>query len=1352
MEEVRQLKRLKPLWFLIAVVLMAGFIWGSIPTLAMAEDNSSTVPGNASNTTDAYYYSDQYMWKVSLFVAKSDTVNKGTSTMDDFYRIGNQAVYLNPVNNASEWYGGARPSQVTQMFFTKENKVDTLKELKNKGGNVNALDPVDLATGGGVYMMLGVPNLPYVPQLSDGNVFDNGVIQGGTVGNIQTTIDYFNNPETMFELLNFYAGKQGISRDALVKNMAFTINGETKTNWNPNSILPNAMNGNSTNQVEWLVVYEPVSIIYVANTAKPGSYYGYVLTATDFALSQIKHQMDWRYDETRKTEWTGLQPDSWKANGDRQHVAKLSHLILGNSILTTSTWYGLESGSAVNQDAPVPNNRWTSENELKYGGWGMTRWIKPTTYAQTKDYEFRPNTDVVIACPVYSQYNLTPGSEITVKYEINGETYTDKILSPEKRVSDSYFKWHTPDVDTVTEYSLKISVSPYPNGTIQNGSEYIVKKVIIRPLTELTPPDPKVDDKRPTDLPNEVVPPNPPVTDDTPEVGETAKIISVKELSTAPYHMGQKVTMEVKTNMASQTLDFKNIDTGDIKQFTEDSMGNGILVGYTKIALSNVIIWKVEFTPRIMGINHYSFTPTNTQLGAGQSVAFGIEAQKMLGPEIISIIRSPADAEVNPKEPMTITIQTNATTDYITMHSVLKDEMHNITPVTNFGDEDVRGNNKKMDVSGDSKVDAQDKSIEADHVAGVCKGTNIPCGICGAQDIDNNGVIDANDVKLISDHINGNCSVSDCYFHGIHENRVAKDGGWEWTVTYFPNVSGNEILTFIPYGTGDFSKVNGISKTLSFIVKNPGRSLIEIFPDAGFAEDIRVTMNATRSKPINTIYEKVVIPEDLLSVTHLVSPNAKAITGISELQNLILLNISDGNKITVMPAEIGLNTKLEVLYASNESLTTLPTAIGNLKALKIMHINGSKITSLPTTMGGLTALWNFNVSNNLLTALPSELGDATALTSLVANGNQITAIPDNFSKLQGLTECNFADNKLADISALYTRIRNYGAGWNFNRQIVAVNVSVQGNSAHTDIGDPGMNTPEILRDMYQSYQNFDYNYQTSRGVPAQLYMNVRFYNNSTGATWANGTDMADDYTFNQQRLIASDVSTNGTSVIQSTASWFDGSTFTFNYTSGSSNPNNVERAYNTGSSDSGSFNIAIRGYPGATSFPTWSEMGGQDDIVWYSTSNSANFYVDSNNHNSPALYSTHIYNGSTGLGAKQYKVSQAMHDGFSGMRLADHMRLTVKNPRCFGGLLNNKVYVAIWNDGNGQDDICWLIYDNPGDGNAITGHVYNHDGINHAQGGNYHALFVAYGFKGIGFPNPWEEGLVLDKVCGEITF
>ncbi|KNZ42416.1 InlB B-repeat-containing protein [Acetobacterium bakii] len=637
-------KRFKSWWLCLLVVVMTGFLWGSFPSVAHGEDNSATVPGNASYTEDAFYYSDQYMWKVSLFVAKSDTVNKDSSTMDDFYRIGTQAVYLNPVKNMSQWYAGARPSNISGLYFSKENKVDTLNELRSKGGDVNALDSVQITTGNNVNMITGVSNLPFVPQLSDGDVYDNGVTYGDAVGSITKVANYFNSSSMMFTLLNFYANKQGVSKEEMIQNLQFTIDGETRTGWNPEGVLPNVINDNPTNQVEWLVVYEPVSIIYVKDTTHPGSYYGYALTATDFAVSQIKHQMDWRYDETRWSAWAGQQPDAWKANSDRQHVSRLAFLLMGNSVITSTNWYGLEAGTGVDQNAAIPFNRWFSDRQTKYGGWGMSRWIKPAEYEKPRDNDYRPNTDVILSTPVYANVNATPGNELTVTYKINGEVIgTDKVVAPIKTESYSYLKWHTPTVDTVTTYDLEMSVSPYPEGTINcGGNEYTHRIVTIRPLDENTPPDPKVDDEKPVDLPDILVPPTSVESGDTVDPTVAPVVKSVQEMTEPPYYKNETVKIQVVTNMATKNLSFTNSDTGAGKQFGVDSLGDEMLINRTVNKLSNEIVWTIEFIPLNLGTNNYQFKALNSEQGESQALDFSVEV--LVDPDMPEIF----DITINP--------------------------------------------------------------------------------------------------------------------------------------------------------------------------------------------------------------------------------------------------------------------------------------------------------------------------------------------------------------------------------------------------------------------------------------------------------------------------------------------------------------------------------------------------------------------------------------------------------------------------------------------------------------------------------------------------------------------------------
>lgn len=624
------------------------------------EDNSSSVPGNPTYTNDAFYYSDQYMWKVSLFVAKSDTVylkdGEGV-TMDKFYRIGDDAVYVTPVNNWANWMAGKRPaSQITNIFYSKDNKVDTLQELNSKGGDVNQLSNVSLTDISGINIFRD-PNVPKVPQLNDGDVNDNGVIvkSPDMVGNIAEVKKYFNDDDYAYMLLNYYANKSGKSPEDYMKSMTFTINGETRDGWNPSGLIPHVardtgndgtISENTTSQLQWLVVYEPVSIVYVKDTGAAGeAYYGYALTATDFAVMQVKHQMDWRYDETRWTAWAGQQPDAWKPNDQRQHVSRLAFLLMGNSLITEKDWYGLEKSKGyIDQNAAIPNNRWKSDDQIKYGGWGMARLKAPVAAKnEPMDQTYRSDTDVIYSCPIYSNKQAGDGGDpdmLTVTYTINGESFTDKVVAPMNSEAISYFKWHTPKVDTETSYDLKIQVSPFPSATIGNieplhttteaskiygGYEYVHQTITVRPLTEITPPDPKVDDTVPVDFVDGLVPPVPNEAATSPDEIEVPKINLLTKVTAPPYYTDEAVTIEVITNIDTEFITLNNLDNTTTKQLTEQAIGQGILQSVTKKPATKEKIWVLNFRPATLGLNHYSVSPTNSVKGTGEPSNFDLE-------------------------------------------------------------------------------------------------------------------------------------------------------------------------------------------------------------------------------------------------------------------------------------------------------------------------------------------------------------------------------------------------------------------------------------------------------------------------------------------------------------------------------------------------------------------------------------------------------------------------------------------------------------------------------------------------------------------------------------------------------
>ena len=72
---------------LLTAVLLSAF---SIPVCATGDDNATGGDGNVNDAAKGYafYNSYQYLWKVTLFVGKSDQASKQGNLTQDFHRIG----------------------------------------------------------------------------------------------------------------------------------------------------------------------------------------------------------------------------------------------------------------------------------------------------------------------------------------------------------------------------------------------------------------------------------------------------------------------------------------------------------------------------------------------------------------------------------------------------------------------------------------------------------------------------------------------------------------------------------------------------------------------------------------------------------------------------------------------------------------------------------------------------------------------------------------------------------------------------------------------------------------------------------------------------------------------------------------------------------------------------------------------------------------------------------------------------------------------------------------------------------------------------------------------------------------
>ena len=99
----------------------------------------------------------------------------------------------------------------------------------------------------------------------------------------------------------------------------------------------------------------------------------------------------------------------------------------------------------------------------------------------------------------------------------------------------------------------------------------------------------------------------------------------------------------------------------------------------------------------------------------------------------------------------------------------------------------------------------------------------------------------------------------------------------------------------------------------------------------------------------------------------------------------------------------------------NELSGSIPTGLGNLPNLRVLDLSRNELTgSIPAELGSLTNLTHLLLNNNQLTGpIPTQLGDLTNLEKLMLSHNRLTGdIPAELGRLANLAELELAGNEL----------------------------------------------------------------------------------------------------------------------------------------------------------------------------------------------------------------------------------------------------------------------------------------------------------------------------------------------------
>lgn len=382
-----------------------------------AEDNATGGDGEAgrAKATSSYYRGDECMWKVTLYVGKSDTVDKNSSLVNDFYKLGSAYIRHDVYEMYEPFYfgNGCKADYLNGVLLTQIRKNDIVLITDN--------------------------TMPYAPVLN--KYTDPATGKKINKSSIEDVKGYFGASDTLYNILDEIAKKKNVTPENLVKSYSFTIGDTTKIGFPPSMLMPNG----TSNKVPWVIVYEPVTVLHV----REGS-------------SEVKENLAFTATEFTLAEMTNFR----KLDGAGKAVA---YQLSPNSVQLEDSWFGYPV-------YPIRGSEesWTPTQVLFGGGWGM-RFLEPAEKAAVDlSAEFIiPNADYHKGVTVISTVRISDKSDVPVlpsdhcivefkatckKNGTETEIYKGRkeIVVPENENNIVWFKWTVPDdvpIDSVTLYA-----------------------------------------------------------------------------------------------------------------------------------------------------------------------------------------------------------------------------------------------------------------------------------------------------------------------------------------------------------------------------------------------------------------------------------------------------------------------------------------------------------------------------------------------------------------------------------------------------------------------------------------------------------------------------------------------------------------------------------------------------------------------------------------------------------------------------------------------------------------------------------------------------------------------------------
>lgn len=416
--------------------------------IVYADDNADTGEGETGDALEdkGFYRTSEYMYKVSVYVGLSDTTDEFSNLSTKWQEVGNNPLYIKP----------STFSIPNGAVGSSGSKIDYL--------NGQSLTPIEFT-----HYITDDP--PPIPITHGGNIESVKSYFGGDTGTLNMLIN------------NISTHMGGTTKEALISSYTFNIDGETVSG-ESDRILPEKVDGEYQNEVAWLVVYEPVVLTHLKDSATVLAF-----TATEYALAQKLGYFNFR------------------GGDDGQYVSGMTHSDLPNSVFLEESWFSYPVTPALADDV-----YWDLDRIIQGGGWGGMRILRQNSEEveendTTYDYTYRVDTDVITSVRIFADEDVTPDNRhvsdyyydhpventATVIMSANGYTKSTEVVIPSGGSQLVWIKWHTPPV---TPSIVDVQVQLIGNSAAKIDGDYRSATITgnVMDLNENVPPNPTAND------------------------------------------------------------------------------------------------------------------------------------------------------------------------------------------------------------------------------------------------------------------------------------------------------------------------------------------------------------------------------------------------------------------------------------------------------------------------------------------------------------------------------------------------------------------------------------------------------------------------------------------------------------------------------------------------------------------------------------------------------------------------------------------------------------------------------------------------------------------------------------------